>query len=147
MAQHAARHVMCSGGGYGGAGVSRCGADRYGAGAGATVIEVNPDETPYSRMVTVSLRGAAGWFCRNWLRLLLVIVSFKGVNEIVFEVTQEADGYCAECLTESIFTQGDDWAALRANVREAVEAFYFDRPGSTPSAYIGGSASSTAEAS
>ena len=50
------------------------------------------------------------------------------MNEIVFEVTQEADGgYCAECLTESIFTQGDTWDELRANVREAVEAFYFDR--------------------
>jgi predicted RNase H-like HicB family nuclease len=51
------------------------------------------------------------------------------VNEIVFEVTQESDGgYCAECLTESIFTQGDTWEELRANVREAVDAFYFDRP-------------------
>jgi len=47
----------------------------------------------------------------------------------VFEVTQEADvGFCAECLTESIFTQGDTWDELRANVKEAVEAFYFDRP-------------------
>ncbi len=28
------------------------------------------------------------------------------MNEIVFEVTQEADGgFVAECLTESIFTQ------------------------------------------
>jgi predicted RNase H-like HicB family nuclease len=53
----------------------------------------------------------------------------KLVNEIVFEVTQEADGgLCAECLTESIFTQGDTWDELRANVKEAVEAFYFDRP-------------------
>jgi predicted RNase H-like HicB family nuclease len=51
------------------------------------------------------------------------------VNEIVFEVTQDADGgFCAECLTESIFTQGDNWNELRANVKEAVEAFYFDRP-------------------
>jgi predicted RNase H-like HicB family nuclease len=51
------------------------------------------------------------------------------VNEIVFEITQEADGgFCAECLTESIFTQGDTWDELRANVKEAVEAFYFDRP-------------------
>jgi hypothetical protein len=51
------------------------------------------------------------------------------MNEIVFEVTQDADGgYCAECLTESIFTQGDTWDELRANVKEAVEAFYFDRP-------------------
>ena len=51
------------------------------------------------------------------------------MNEIVFEVTQEADGgYCAECLTESIFTQGSTWSELRANVRDAVEGFYFDRP-------------------
>ena len=51
------------------------------------------------------------------------------MNEVIFEVTQEADGgFSAECLTESIFTQGDDWMALRANVKEAVEAFYFDRP-------------------
>jgi predicted RNase H-like HicB family nuclease len=50
------------------------------------------------------------------------------VNEIVFEITQEADGgFCAECLTESIFTQGNSWDELRANVKEAVEAFYFDR--------------------
>ena len=55
------------------------------------------------------------------------------MNEIVFEITQDADGgYSAECLTESIFTQGDTWDELRANVKEAVEAFYFDRakPGS-----------------
>jgi predicted RNase H-like HicB family nuclease len=51
------------------------------------------------------------------------------VNEIVFDVSQEADGgFCAECLTESIFTQGDTWDELRANVTEGVEAFYFDRP-------------------
>jgi hypothetical protein len=50
------------------------------------------------------------------------------LNEIVFEVTQESDGgYCAECLTEAIFTEGDTWPELRANVKEAVEAFYFDR--------------------
>ncbi len=54
---------------------------------------------------------------------------FKVVNEIVFEITQEGDGgFCAECLTESIFTQGNTWDELRANVKEAVEAFYFDRP-------------------
>ena len=51
------------------------------------------------------------------------------MNEIVFEVTQDTDGgFSAECLTESIFTQGDTWDELRANVKEAVEAFYFDRP-------------------
>lgn len=49
------------------------------------------------------------------------------MKEIVFEVAQEADGgYTAEALGESIFTQADTWEELRANVREAVEAFYFD---------------------
>lgn len=49
------------------------------------------------------------------------------MKEIVFEVAQEADGgFVAEALGESIFTQGDNWEELRANVREAVQAFYFD---------------------
>ena len=56
------------------------------------------------------------------------------MTELIFEVTQEADGgYCAECLTESMFTEGDTWEQLRANVREAVQAFYFDQPNSLPS--------------
>lgn len=51
------------------------------------------------------------------------------MKEIVFEVMQEADGgYTAEALGESIFTQADSWEELRANVREAVQAFYFDSP-------------------
>ncbi|OLE85790.1 MAG: 2-phospho-L-lactate guanylyltransferase [Acidobacteria bacterium 13_1_20CM_2_60_10] len=51
------------------------------------------------------------------------------ISELVFEVIEEAEGgYSAECLTENIFTQGDTWEELRANVREAVEAFFFDRP-------------------
>ncbi len=49
--------------------------------------------------------------------------------EIVFTVTQESDGgYVAECLSHDIFTQGDTWDQLRANVREAVGAFFFDQP-------------------
>jgi len=48
--------------------------------------------------------------------------------ELIFEVTQEADGgYCAECLTHDIFTQADNWDALRTNVREAVRAYFFDQ--------------------
>lgn len=51
------------------------------------------------------------------------------MSELVFEVTQEADGgYCAECLTESIFTEGATWDELRQNVLEATSAFFFDRP-------------------
>lgn len=50
------------------------------------------------------------------------------MNELVFEITQEADGgFVAEALGESIITQADTWEELRANVREAVKAFYFDR--------------------
>jgi len=56
------------------------------------------------------------------------------MKEIVFEVVQEADGgFTAEALGESIFTQADTWEELRTNVREAVQAFYFD---STPPASI-----------
>ena len=41
-------------------------------------------------------------------------------QELVFEVTQEADGgYTAECLGHDIFTQGASWSELRHNVREA----------------------------
>jgi predicted RNase H-like HicB family nuclease len=50
------------------------------------------------------------------------------MSELVFEITQEPDGgFTAEALGESIFTQADTWEELRANVQEAVEAFYFDR--------------------
>ena len=50
------------------------------------------------------------------------------MNEIVFEVIQEADsGFVAECLTESICTQADSWDELRRNVKEAMEAYFFDK--------------------
>jgi hypothetical protein len=50
--------------------------------------------------------------------------------ELVFEVVQEPDGgYCAECLTENIFTEGNMWDELPKNVLEATSAFFFDRPG------------------
>ena len=46
--------------------------------------------------------------------------------ELVFEVTQEADGgFVAEALGENIVTEGDTWEQLRLNVKEAVEAYYF----------------------
>jgi hypothetical protein len=49
------------------------------------------------------------------------------MKEIVFEVAQEVDGgFTAEAIGESIFTQADSWEELRANAREAVQAFYFD---------------------
>ena len=56
-------------------------------------------------------------------------LNYSPMNELVFEITQEGDGgFVAEALGESIFTQADSWDELRANVREAVTAFYFDRP-------------------
>lgn len=49
------------------------------------------------------------------------------MKEIVFEVAQECEGgFTAEAIGESIFTQADNWDELRANVREAVQAFDFD---------------------
>jgi len=48
------------------------------------------------------------------------------MTDLVFEAVQEADGgYCAECLTENIFTQGDTWDDLRSNVIDATAAFCF----------------------
>jgi hypothetical protein len=55
------------------------------------------------------------------------------MKELIFEVMQEADGgFVAEAIGESIFTEANTWEELRANVREAVQAFYFDsvRPAS-----------------
>lgn len=47
--------------------------------------------------------------------------------EIVFSVQQEADGgFVAECLSHDIVAQADDWASLRAEVLDAVNAYFFD---------------------
>ena len=44
-------------------------------------------------------------------------------------MTQEENGgFCAECLAENIFTQGDTWDDVRKNVQEAVRAYFFDQP-------------------
>lgn len=51
------------------------------------------------------------------------------MGELGFEAVQEADGgYCAECLTENIFVQGDTWEELRRNAIDATAAFFFDQP-------------------
>lgn len=50
----------------------------------------------------------------------------KAPAEIIFEVTEAAEGgYDARALGYSIFTQGDDWADLKAMVKDAV-ACHFD---------------------
>lgn len=49
--------------------------------------------------------------------------------EIIFEVTQEADGgFVAERLIEPMFTQADTWEELRLQARDVVAAYFFDRP-------------------
>jgi len=49
--------------------------------------------------------------------------------ELVFSVTQEADGgFVAECLSEAIFTQADTWDELRRMVTDAVQGHFFDQP-------------------
>ncbi len=41
----------------------------------------------------------------------------------------EPDGdYCAECVTESIFTQGDAWEELELMIKDAVDGYFFDDP-------------------
>ena len=55
------------------------------------------------------------------------------MSELIFEVTQESDGgFVAECLTESIVTEADNWEELRLNVREVVKGYYFDAPEKAP---------------
>ena len=50
------------------------------------------------------------------------------MRELIFEVTQEADGgFFAECLTDGIVTEADTWDQLRHNVKEVVRAYYFDQ--------------------
>ena len=47
--------------------------------------------------------------------------------EIVFLIEEEPEGgYMARALGESIFTQADDLAALKENVRDAVECHFPD---------------------
>ena len=49
--------------------------------------------------------------------------------ELVFSVTQEADGgFVAECLSEAIFTQADSWEDQKRMVADAVQGHFFDQP-------------------
>jgi hypothetical protein len=63
--------------------------------------------------------------------LLIENASMNPANtgELIFEVTKEAEGgYSAECLTENIFAQDNTWEELRANVKEATEAYFYEGP-------------------
>ena len=51
----------------------------------------------------------------------------KAPAEIIFEVTEAAEGgFDARALGHSIFTQGDDWADLKAMVKDAVACHFGD---------------------
>lgn len=64
---------------------------------------------------------------RRNLPRAIVRRSMNAMRELVFEITQEADGgFTAEALGEAIFTEGNTWEDLRRNVADAVEAYYFD---------------------
>ena len=48
-------------------------------------------------------------------------------TEIIFEVTEAAEGgFDARALGFSIFTQGEDWADLKAMVRDAALCHFDD---------------------
>lgn len=77
--------------------------------------------------------GCKGSHESTWTRIAAAGLTenrmMTDMSEVLFEVTQESDGgYCAECLTENIVTQADTWEELRANVRDAVNAYFFDQP-------------------
>lgn len=49
------------------------------------------------------------------------------MSVLVFDVTQDPDGgYCARAAGASIFTQGDTWEELRANIQDATKVHFFD---------------------
>ena len=52
--------------------------------------------------------------------------------ELIFEIRDaEEGGFCARALGHAIFTEGDTWEELRANVLEAV-ALHFEEAPSRP---------------
>lgn len=49
------------------------------------------------------------------------------MNEIIFLIENAIEGgYTARALGESIFTEGDDLAELRVNIRDAVDCHFDD---------------------
>ena len=49
------------------------------------------------------------------------------MKTLVFDITEDPDGgYCAAAEGESIFTQGDTWEELRANVQDATRLHFLD---------------------
>ena len=56
-------------------------------------------------------------------------VRYSKLMELIFEIRDaEEGGYYARALGQSIITEGDTWEELRANVKEATEAYFYDGP-------------------
>ena len=61
-------------------------------------------------------------------RLVSVEEPMEAPPEIIFEITEAPEGgFDARALGHSIFTQGEDWADLKAMVSEAVRCHFGDR--------------------
>jgi hypothetical protein len=66
------------------------------------------------------------WQCTLMLRRRGYNLPMQAVRELIIEVVEDAEcGYRARALGEGIFTHGADLEELKANIREAVDA-YFD---------------------
>jgi predicted RNase H-like HicB family nuclease len=51
------------------------------------------------------------------------------MSELIFDVTIDEDNrYVAIARDNGIATDGADWEEMKANVRELIEAYYFDSP-------------------
>lgn len=49
----------------------------------------------------------------------------ESVRELIFEVREAPEGgYTARALGASIFAEADDWAALEAEIRDAVDCHF-----------------------
>lgn len=50
---------------------------------------------------------------------------YSNLVELIFEIRDgEEGGFCARALGHAIFTEGETWEELRANVLEAVELHF-----------------------
>lgn len=81
----------------------------------------------------LDVREAAGRLERGYPehgepRFVSVEEPVEAPAEIIFEVTEAPEGgFDARALGHSIFTQGEDWADLKAMVSDAVRCHFGDR--------------------
>ena len=82
------------------------------------------------------MQGTMRWSLEVMVACDFLLVGLSEIMaDLIFEVIQEGDGgFVAECLTEPIVTQGDDWVSLREAVADAVKGYCLDVPESMPKA-------------